>query len=117
MEWVSSDDVIVSAEEDVFKGIVKRVSYNKSERESCFPELLRQIRLMSISHDFLLKELIKEELITTNIECLNFVVGSLNCFFELHWQELYQITMKVPGYTDRWDFCLWWKKSLMLPSP
>ena len=80
MEWVSSDDVIVSAEEDVFKGIVKWVTYNKSERESCFPELLRQIRLMSISHDFLLKELIKEELITTNIECLNFVLGSLNCF-------------------------------------
>ena len=33
MEWVSDDDVIVNAEEDIFKGIVKWVSYNVSGRE------------------------------------------------------------------------------------
>jgi len=71
----------VSAEEEVFKGIVKRVSHNKSERESCFPELFRQVLLTFMSHDFLLKELIKEELITTNMECLKFVLGSLEWIF------------------------------------
>ena len=45
MEWVSSDDVIVNAEEDIFQGIVKWVSHNKSEREKDFPGLLHQIRL------------------------------------------------------------------------
>jgi len=81
MEWVSSDDVTVSAEEEVFKGIVKWVSYNKCERESCFPELLHQVRLVSISHEFLLNELVKEELITSNMECLNFVLGSMKWIF------------------------------------
>ena len=82
MEWVSSDEVTISAEEDVFKGIVKWVTYNKSERESCFPDLLRQVRLMSVSQDFLLDVLIKEELITTNIDCANFVLGSMKSILD-----------------------------------
>ena len=78
MEWVSSDDIVVNAEEDIFQGIVKWVSHDKSEREKDFPELLLQIRLSSISHDFLLNTLVKEELITENpVFCLNFVVNAM----------------------------------------
>ena len=77
MEWVSSDDITVNTEEEVFKGIVKWVSHNKSEREVDFPGLLRQVRLVSISHDFLLNELVKEELVATNsVVCLNFVLDA-----------------------------------------
>ncbi|XP_068687678.1 kelch-like protein 3 [Montipora foliosa] len=68
LEWVSSDDIIVNAEDDVFKGIVRWVSHSKSEREGDFPELLHQIRLTSVSRDFLQKELLEEELITKNYE-------------------------------------------------
>ena len=68
MEWVSSDHVTVNAEEEVFKGIVKWVSHNKSEREGDFPELLHQVRLTSLSHDYFLNKLMKEELITKNAE-------------------------------------------------
>ena len=76
MEWVSSDDVIVNAEEDIFQGIVKWVSHNKSQREKDFPGLLHQIRLSS--HDFLLNTLFKEELMTENpVFCLNFVVNAM----------------------------------------
>jgi len=75
MEWVSSDDITVNAEEEVFKGIVKWVSHNRSEREVEFPALLRQIRLASIPHDFLLNKLVKEELFAKNTgTCLNFVL-------------------------------------------
>ena len=81
MEWVSSDDITVSAEEEVFKGIVKWVTHNKSERDSDFPDLLRQVRLMSLSHDFLFDKLIKQELITTNTDCLNFVLRSMEYIF------------------------------------
>ncbi|XP_068687679.1 kelch-like protein 12 [Montipora foliosa] len=68
LEWVSSDDIIVNAEDDVFEGIVRWVSHSKSERERDFPELLHQIRLTSVSSDFLQKELLEEELITKNYE-------------------------------------------------
>ena len=78
MEWVSSDDITVSTEEEVFKGIVKWVSRNKSEREVDFPSLLHQVRLVSIPHDFLLNELVKEELVAKNsVLCLNFVLDAI----------------------------------------
>ena len=78
MEWVSSDDITVNAEEEVFKGIVNWVSHNRREREVNFPALLHQVRLVSISHDFLLNKLVKEELVAKNTElCLNFVLDSV----------------------------------------
>ena len=81
LEWVSSDDVTISSEEEVFEGIVKWVSYNRSDRESFFLDLLRHIRLRSIPHDFLLKKLVKEELITRNYDCLNYLLGSMESIF------------------------------------
>ena len=77
LEWVSSDDLIVSAEEEVFRGIVKWVHQSKSEREKEFSDLLQHVRLSSLDHNFLFNKLVKEELITTNTDCLNFVLSSL----------------------------------------
>ena len=78
MEWVSNDDVIVNEEEHIFKGIVRWVSHNKSEREGDFPELLHQVPLPFLSHDFLLDELVKDELITKDpVFCSNFVINAM----------------------------------------
>ena len=78
LEWVSSDDVIVNEEGDIFKGIFKWVSLNKSEREGDFPELLHQVRLPFVSRDFLLDKLIKDELITKNPAfCSAFVINAM----------------------------------------
>ena len=81
MEWVSSDDITVNNEEEVFKGIVKWVSHIKSEREAHFVELLHQVRLMSISHEYLFNDLVEEKLVTTNNECLKFVLAAMKGFF------------------------------------
>ena len=77
MEWVSSDDITVNAEEEVFRGIVKWVTHNRSEREVDFPGLLCQVRLVSISQDFLLNKLVKEELVAKNTVCLSFVLDCM----------------------------------------
>ena len=81
LEWVSNDDITVSAEEEVFRGIVKWVHQSKSEREKEFSDLLQHVRLSSLDHNFLFNKLVKEELITTNKDCLNFVLSSLEPIF------------------------------------
>ena len=86
MHWVSSDDVIVEAEEDIFEGIIQWVLHNRGEREKNFPKLLRQVRVPSISHEYLVNRMLNEELIKTNLECFNFVMECvkliLNCTTE-----------------------------------
>ncbi|XP_068729865.1 kelch-like protein 3 [Montipora capricornis] len=81
MKWVS-DDVTVTSEEEIFKGVVKWVTHKKRERESNFAELLSQVRLKSISRKFLFNELVKEELVATSNEILNFVLRSMECIFD-----------------------------------
>ena len=82
MKWVSSDDVTVNSEEEIFKGIVKWVTKKKSERESNFAELLSQVRLKSMSHDFLFNEFVNEELVGASKETFNFVLRSMKCIVD-----------------------------------
>ena len=82
VKWVSSDDVTVTSEEEIFKGIVKWVTHKKCERESNFAELFSQVRLKSISRKFLFNELVNEELVATSNEILNFVLRSMECIFD-----------------------------------
>ncbi|XP_068692837.1 kelch-like protein 17 [Montipora foliosa] len=77
LSWVSSDDVIVVAKDEIFKGILKWVWHKRSEREESFPELLHQVRLTSISREFLLNELLCGELVKTNLDCVSFVFDYL----------------------------------------
>ena len=82
MKWVSSDDVTVTSEEEIFNGIVKWVTHKKSERESNFAELFSQVRLQSISRKFVSNELVNEELVATSKETLNFVLRSIESIFD-----------------------------------
>ena len=86
MKWVSSDYVTVSCEEEVFKGIVKWVTHKKSERESNFAELLSQVRLKSMSHDFLFNEFVDEKMVGENKETFSFVLRSMKCIFDPFWE-------------------------------
>ena len=81
VNWVSRDDVIVEAEQDIFEGIVRWVLHNRSEREESFPKLLQQVRLSSVSHEYLFNELLNKELIKTNLDCVNFVMECLKLIF------------------------------------
>ena len=79
--WVSSDHVIVEAEQDIFEGILQWVLYNRSEREENFPKLLQQVRLSSLSHEYLFNELLNKELVKTNLDCVNFVMECVKLIF------------------------------------
>ena len=101
MKWISSDDVTVTTEEEIFQGIVKWVSHKKSERESNFAELLSQVRLKSVSHDFLFNEFINEELVATNKQTLNFVLRSMKCIVDPYCENAAKPPRKcLERYTD-----------------
>ena len=77
-DWISRDDIIVGAEEEVLNGVVKWVSYDKGEREAHFTELLHHICLQSIPGDFLLNEIVQEDLLSQNAEfALKFVLDAM----------------------------------------
>ena len=48
-QFISSDDIEVSTEEDVFKLILTWVDHNKAQRKEQFPQLFRQVRLVHVS--------------------------------------------------------------------
>ena len=73
--WVSSDEICVAAEEDVFKIIEKWVEQNKSDRKVEFEKLLRHVRLVLVSRDFLL-DVVTNELLRDG-QCLRKVSDAI----------------------------------------
>jgi len=45
--WISSNEISVSVEADVFKIVFKWIEQNKSERKASFEQLFRHVRLTS----------------------------------------------------------------------
>ncbi|KAL9950818.1 hypothetical protein ACROYT_G043382 [Oculina patagonica] len=66
--WISSDEISVAFEEDVFRIILKWVEQNKSERKAAFEELFRHVRLVFLSRDYLLY-VVTNELVRENSVC------------------------------------------------
>ncbi|XP_078352249.1 kelch-like protein 40 [Oculina patagonica] len=72
-KWISSDEIVVSAEEDVFKIILTWIDHNKSEREKYFNDLFRQVRLVYVSRDYLFNDIVTNDLVNDNVCCLTVV--------------------------------------------
>ena len=77
-EWISSDDIHVSAEEDVFNIVMKWIDHNKNERKEKFQDLFRHLRLPFVSHDCLLNEVSTNDLVKQDEVCMNWVTGTLS---------------------------------------
>ena len=76
--WLSSDEINVSAEEDVFKIILAWIDHDRNKRQQYFVELFRHVRLHFASRDFLSSDILINDLVKDNEICLNRVVGAIN---------------------------------------
>ena len=63
-KWISSENILVAAEEDVFRIIVNWVEQNKDERKDKFEQLFRHVRLVILSRDSLFSDVVTNELVT-----------------------------------------------------
>ncbi|KAL9952772.1 hypothetical protein ACROYT_G040072 [Oculina patagonica] len=76
--WISSDEINVSAEEDVFKIILAWIDHDKGKRKKYFAELFRQVRLVYVSRDFLISDVVTNELVNDNKGCLDLAKNAVH---------------------------------------
>ena len=70
--WISSDEISVVVEADVFKIVLKWIEQKKIERKASFERLFRHVRLPFLSRDFLL-HVVTNELVEENVECFKLI--------------------------------------------
>lgn len=75
--WISSDEIDVSAEEDVFKIILRWINRDKSKRKKHFAELFRHVRLVYVTRDILCNDVVTNELVRDSEGCLDLVKDAM----------------------------------------
>ena len=74
--WISSDEIYVAMEADVFKIVLKWIEQNKSERKASFEQLFGHVRLAFLSRDFLF-DVVTSELVRENVSCFKLISDAL----------------------------------------
>ena len=81
---ILGDDTVNGTEEDIFEIILEWIWQNQEDREPCFAELFRHVRLSSISsQQYLYTKLMCHELVQGNGECRQILMD------EMSWRALY----------------------------
>ena len=88
-KWISSDEISVRGEEDVFQAIVKWMENKGSGDHEKFFELFRHVRLIYLSRNYVFNEIFPHPLVTNDNACTALVLdtvkdvscGSEECFF------------------------------------
>ena len=70
--WISSDEISVAVEADVFKIVLKWIERKKRERKASFEQLFRHVRLPFLSRDFLF-HVVTNELVEENVGCFKLI--------------------------------------------
>ena len=79
-EWISSDEIVINTEEDIFIIILRWIAKERKFRTRKFEELFRHVRLIFASRDFILKELVTNDFVKQNESCKNRVMQALKWF-------------------------------------
>ena len=69
-EWISSDEIIVEGEEEVFEVVVKWMEKNERQKQN-FYELFRHIRCIYLPRVYLSNVALHDSLVKNNIDCSN----------------------------------------------
>ncbi|KAL9974714.1 hypothetical protein ACROYT_G011788 [Oculina patagonica] len=75
--FISSDEINVNAEEDVFNIILSWIDHDRTKRKKYFAELFRHVRLVYISRDFLRSDVLRNILVKDSEGCLDLVEDAM----------------------------------------
>ena len=76
-EWISSDEIKVKEEEDVFRVIVKWMERNDSKEDERFFELFRHVRILYLSRNFVFNVISHHSLVKKSELCTAFVLDAM----------------------------------------
>ena len=88
-EWISSDEVIVKQEEEIFEMIVKWME-KKNRQDQDFLQLLRHVRCVFLSQSYVFDVMLQHPLVKANAVCSEFILDAMKevpddhtdqCFF------------------------------------
>ena len=80
--YLSSDDIVVKEEEEVYEGLVKWVKHKPETRKSQFAQLFSFVRVGCLSKQFLFSTVRKEEMVCGDLNCLQFALKALTALSE-----------------------------------
>ncbi|KAL9951473.1 hypothetical protein ACROYT_G044138 [Oculina patagonica] len=86
--WISSDEIDISAEEDVLKIILAWIDHDKSKRKEYFAELFSEVRLVYVSRDFLISDVVTNDLVKENEGCLELVKDAIDSIDSKNYDNL-----------------------------
>ena len=77
---ISSDGIAIDAEKNVFELVLRWIDHDKSQRRVKFRDLFRHVRLTCISRDFLASNVVTNDLVKEDEECLESVYLALQWY-------------------------------------
>ena len=80
-EWISSDEIIVEGEEDVFQVAVRWMERNEHQIPNFYVELFRHIRCIYLPRVYLLNVSLHNPLVKNNTDCSNCAQGAMKMVF------------------------------------
>lgn len=77
IELVSSTELGILLEEDVFEAVISWTKHNTCDRAVHLPELLKHVRFLFLRREYLVHRVCEEELIQSNPACKDFLIDAL----------------------------------------
>lgn len=87
--FISSDEINVRAEEDVFNIILSWIDHDKGKRKKYFAELFHQVRLVYVSRDYLVSDIVTNDLVKDNEDCFYLVEDAMKLTESKDFDDLY----------------------------
>lgn len=94
-EIISSDGLQVASEEHVYTAMMRWLKHDLERRQEHLPQLLRCIRLPYLTADYLINDVLKNELIAASEECKSLLNGVIYSRIILNEQTLMQLNVKA----------------------
>ena len=88
-EWISSDEITIEGEENVFEVVVKWVEKNGCKKYQCFYDLFQRVRFIYVPRNYVFKVILPHRLVKDRKKCVELVLeamsrssdGTEECFF------------------------------------